>query len=633
MNSKTAIARAASACAALYLLPALAFACDDCDCDDTPTLGLLAVSAADDTPPAAATRTKLGLVRVQGASPSSLPSNIPTTRETVTREEIERNINATDSEDALKYLPSLLVRKRYIGDYNHAILSSRASGTGNSARSAGLCRRHPAVELPGQRRRRPQSFPPRWGLVTPEEIERVDVMYGPFSAAYPGNSVGAVVDYVTRMPTRFESTRQARLSVQPALRACTTRSKNFRAWQGSVSVGSRSGDLSWWLNFNHTGSEGQPLTFATRLVSSGGSTGTAGTPVTRRRARTCQQRQPALVPAWAPARSTRRCRTTSRPSWPTTSAPRCGPATRLRRCGSNDADGDPQSYLRNAAGQPVYQRRDQHRRARQFTGTQALSGDFSLTRERLLRTMHGLSLKSHSGGEWDWEAAASLYDYGRDDKRQNAAGNPLPGAWTGGAGTLAEGSGTGWNTLALKGTLAPGRQQPRRGLRPAAGQLQAPLPDHVTLSGNYLSDGPGTLANSVSGNTRLVKQPTHRTPGSFANDAGRLCSVCAPKAGRPPTACTAVLGHRHAAAHRLRHAHASTSSVAQGSAVLAGAMDNAVLKASVGRAVRMPTVAELYGATSTTNSQYINDPNLQARKVVDHRAERPRAAGARCSHA
>ena len=33
-------------------------------------------------------------------------------------------------------LPSLLVRKRYIGDYNHAILSSRASGTGNSARSA-----------------------------------------------------------------------------------------------------------------------------------------------------------------------------------------------------------------------------------------------------------------------------------------------------------------------------------------------------------------------------------------------------------------------------------------------------------------------------------------------------------------
>ena len=36
-----------------------------------------------------------------------------------------------------------------------------------------------------------------------------------------------------------------------------------------------------------------------------------------------------------------------------------------------------------------------------------------------------------------------------------------------------------------------------------------------------------------------------------------------------------------------------------------------VLKASVGRAVRMPTVSELYGATSTSNSQFINDPNLR----------------------
>jgi iron complex outermembrane receptor protein len=78
----------------------------------------------------------LGGVTVTGSRPSSLPTQIPTTVEGMTREEIETRINATDSEDALKYLPSLLVRKRYIGDYNHAILSTRASGTGNSARSA-----------------------------------------------------------------------------------------------------------------------------------------------------------------------------------------------------------------------------------------------------------------------------------------------------------------------------------------------------------------------------------------------------------------------------------------------------------------------------------------------------------------
>jgi len=141
----------------------------------------------------------LGIVIVTAEQPTSLPTQIPTTTEGATREQIERSVNAADSEDALKYFPSLLVRKRYVGDYNHAVLSSRASGTGNSARSAvyadGILLSNFLGNGVGG-----LSFPPRWGLVTPEEIDRVDVMYGPFAAAYPGNSVGAVVDYATRMP-------------------------------------------------------------------------------------------------------------------------------------------------------------------------------------------------------------------------------------------------------------------------------------------------------------------------------------------------------------------------------------------------------------------------------------------------
>ena len=39
-----------------------------------------------------------------------------------------------------------------------------------------------------------------------------------------------------------------------------------------------------------------------------------------------------------------------------------------------------------------------------------------------------------------------------------------------------------------------------------------------------------------------------------------------------------------------------------------------VLKGSLGRAVRFPTVTELYGATSNTNAQYINDPFLKPEK-------------------
>jgi hypothetical protein len=73
------------------------------------------------TPPVKA----LGVVTIVGGSqPTSLPTQIPATMEGVTAEQIARTINATDSEDALKYLPSLNVRKRYTGDYDHAPLRS-----------------------------------------------------------------------------------------------------------------------------------------------------------------------------------------------------------------------------------------------------------------------------------------------------------------------------------------------------------------------------------------------------------------------------------------------------------------------------------------------------------------------------
>jgi iron complex outermembrane receptor protein len=50
--------------------------------------------------------------------------------------------------------------------------------------------------------------------VSPEEIERIDVLYGPFSAAYPGNSMGAVVDITTGMPKQLEAVVKAQDAFQ-----------------------------------------------------------------------------------------------------------------------------------------------------------------------------------------------------------------------------------------------------------------------------------------------------------------------------------------------------------------------------------------------------------------------------------
>ncbi|NBS77170.1 MAG: TonB-dependent receptor, partial [Betaproteobacteria bacterium] len=220
---------------------------------------------------AMAQEKSLGVVTVTSGQPTSLPTQIPTTMEGITKEQIEKSINATDSEDALRYFPSLLVRKRYIGDYNHAVLSSRASGTGNSARSAVYADGILLSNYLGNG----ATYAPRWGMVTPEEIERVDVMYGPFSAAYPGNSVGAIVDYVTRMPQRFEANVQLGGSIQDFNVYQTNR--DFAGRQGSASVGGRSGDWSWWLNGSHMNSQGQPMVFAWKArTTSGASTNVTG---------------------------------------------------------------------------------------------------------------------------------------------------------------------------------------------------------------------------------------------------------------------------------------------------------------------------------------------------------------------
>lgn len=545
----------------------------------------------------------LGTVTVTGGQPTSLPSQIPTTMEGITGKQIEETINATDSEDALKYFPSLLVRKRYIGDYNHAILSSRASGTGNSARSAVyadgiLLSNYLGNGVGGL------SFPPRWGMVTPEEIERVDVMYGPFSAAYPGNSVGAVVDYITRMPTRFEA--HAKLSYVSQPFDLYNTSTTYKAWQSSASVGNKSGDWSWFLNFNHTDSHGQPLTFPTRLLRNGVA-GTAGTAVTG----AVMDRNNANAPIYILGTGTEyhsiQDHVKAKLAYDITPAVR---ATYTLGVWQNISEGRPVSYLRNAAGQPVYGGAI-NINGLAFTGSQALTGgDFALTNESLTHTMHGLSVKSHTQGVWDWEIAASLYDYNKDSKRQNAAANLLPAAANGGAGTVADGSGTGWNTLAFKGTWRP------QGIKGAhivdfGAQQGSYKLEYLTsnIPGNWLNDPAGTLASEVGGKTMLRSLYAQDT-WTFDPKWKTVLGLRAENWTASNGFTTFGIGNAANASYPKR----SENFISPKAALSYQWTSDTVLKASAGRAVRMPTMSELYGATSTTNSRYINDPNLKPEK-------------------
>lgn len=532
------------------------------------------------------------IVSARRIEPTSLPTQIPTTLESVTREQIEKNVNATDSEDAIKYFPSLLVRKRYIGDYNHAVLSSRASGTGNSARSAVYADGVLLSNYLGNG----ATYAPRWMLVMPEEIERVDVMYGPFSAAYPGNSVGAVVDYVTRMPTKFAAHAKATYVAQPFQLYNTD--ETYETHQESASLGDRSGNFAWWLNLNHTYSHGQPLTFPTKTV---GTTALQGdeTPISGAVPGLNRSNQPWYIIGTATEYTTIQDHAKLKLAYDFTPTLR---ASYLLGYWRNDSEGRPQSYLRDNNGNTVYSgpvNIDGYR----YTVT---ATDFNLSNEALTHVMHGLSLKSHRQGVWDYELAASRYDYAKDELR--AATVALPAAANGGAGTLTDQDGTGWYTFAAKGIWRP------RGIDGAHIVDFGVQQDHHSLRifksnvANWLTGTPTSVNTDVGGHTR--------TRALYVQDTWSFSPRWKTVLGVRLEEWRAYQGYTFSRSNTdpTHYAVRNTTYASPKAAIAYRWADSTAIKASVGRAVRMPTVNELYGATTAVNSQFINDPNLRPEK-------------------
>ena len=149
----------------------------------------------------------LGAVRVtarraeQPRVPALQAITLPATAG-ITAQRAAETVNVVDPEDLAKYLPSVFVRKRNYGD-TQATLQTRVWGVSSSARTLVFADGVPLTALVANNN---TIGGPRWGLVAPIEISRVDLMFGPFSAAYAGNSLGAVMEITTRLPDHFEGT-------------------------------------------------------------------------------------------------------------------------------------------------------------------------------------------------------------------------------------------------------------------------------------------------------------------------------------------------------------------------------------------------------------------------------------------
>lgn len=566
------------------------------------TLGAAAVLAAFSSHALAQDRAdaqvkNIGTVTISAGRPTSLPTQIPTTIEGINAAQIEQTINASDSEDALKYLPSLLVRKRYMGDYNHAVLSTRASGTGNSARSMVYADGILLSNYLGNG----AGFTPRWGMVTPEEIERVDVLYGPFSAAYAGNSVGAVVDYVTRMPTTFEA--HAKIGYASQKFDLYSTSERDSGKQASASVGSRHGAFAWWINLNRLDSTGQPLVFATRAVSDGVAP-TAGTPVVSGAiAGNSNKDQPWWLLGTTTGYHTVQDHAKAKLSYDLTPTMR---ASYLLGWWKNDTDGNASTYLRDSANHPVYAG-NVVIGGRQYN-LNGPSAAFAPNLNTLEHRMQGVSLKTNTRAAFDWEMAASAYDYTSDILRAPTA--LLPAASGGGAGRITDMAGSGWHNLNLRGTWRPsgsahgvGAQVIDFGYQQDAYRLRT----LVSSTGDWIHGAAGARFSAFNGNTSLQSlfaQDTWTISPSWKTTLGARYERWRADGGELGNA-TAIVPF----GATRNEAHLSPK------AALAWQLDaDWVLKASSGRAVRMPTAGELYQGSIVDDSIVNTDPNLKPEK-------------------
>ncbi len=117
---------------------------------------------------------------------------LPTAKFKVKKEEIE-TINVVTVEDAVRYLPSMEIRRRYIGDPN-GVISMRGNGNFQTARHMLFVDGFPLHSMLRTR----WNGAPQWNFVAPDEIGSINVTFGPFSPKHSGNAMGGVIDIVTR---------------------------------------------------------------------------------------------------------------------------------------------------------------------------------------------------------------------------------------------------------------------------------------------------------------------------------------------------------------------------------------------------------------------------------------------------
>ncbi|MHC1480859.1 TonB-dependent receptor [Frateuria aurantia] len=548
----------------------LALACRPADVDARPETDNPHPQRRHEKPP-----TRLDIIQVNAQAAGLDPEATPATHRRITASQIATRINAIDAEDVLKYVPSLMVRKRHIGD-TQAVLATRTWGVNSSARSLIYV---DGVLISALIANDNTSGGPRWGMVNTQDIDHVDVSYGPFSAAYPGNAMGAVVNISTRIPDHASVSIEESMGLQDYSQYQTH--GQYFSNRTAASVSNKQGRSSWQLSADSENSFSQPLTY---ITSSSQPAGTHGAiPAFNKLG------QSADVLGAGGLLHTRMTHLGGRVNvdlghgWS---------LSYLLGYWQNHGRSQTQSYLTSSTGAATY-------------GGAAgfASSSYWQSAQHL---MQAINLGSDTHGDWDGSLVITQYRY-MTDLQSAPAGvsgdSLLP------QGHLADSHGTGWYTVDLQGIWRPqgylGGQEVSAGLHLDHYRLDSP----TYTTADWTSAGPSTGLYSLGrGQTQTEAvwlQDRWAWSPSWQLTLGGRWEHWTARDGMD-----ALNGQLYSQPDQARHAFSPKASLQWQPA------SRWTLHASLAKATRFPTVSELYQLVSTGDTYTRPNANLKPERVT-----------------
>jgi iron complex outermembrane receptor protein len=517
----------------------------------------------------------------------------------ITQRRAEETVNLVDAEDAVKYLPSVFLRKRNNGD-TQATLATRVWGTSSSARSLIFADGVPLTALIANNN---TVGGPRWGLVAPSEVERIDMMMGPYSAAYAGNSMGAVMEITTRLPKKLEGQIQQTQAIQSFDLYGTKR--NFATSQTGASVGDRFGHFAFWASGNYQKSNSQPLSYVT---TSSDTLGRSSGAIPEKN----KLNSTANVLGASGLLNTHMTNGKIKMAYDITPKLRASYAYGLWR---NDGNSGVDPYLSNAQGQPTFANQ-----------TGFASGFYDLDQRH---TAQAFTLRTDRKKDWDLELVGSTYRFNYDQQRSPLGASATDTFST--KGRVAVLDGTGWGTLDLKGTWKPGGQLSAHTLSSGVHYERYALKNTTWNTSNWRDGGSHTdrdVFTKGDGKTETkalwAQEAWYITPDLKLTAGGRFENwrgFDGANVGASPLDCH---GTQVAAGAACVQPTVSGNKFSPKALLSWHASEDWTFTGALAKAYRFATAAELYQIVSTGQTLASPDPNLKPDNVTsaELRAER-----------